>query len=691
MYRTPPSNPYADYSPSPFPPAALPPLPPPPTTARSERSLSRGRSHARTHSWSSRHRDDSDEEQEQPRDGEEEQPSMPVGLFSRQARSATRAQRSRSYSQPSPVSPTSAPASPLPSAPPSPSAPSPPPFALAVDTPLFAPTFTPRQLARLSRSSARVQAAEHARALKDERRERKAARKGSFRAEAKIAMGVLELVSESKKAREKGRSRSRGRGGERTSTGATEQRHGEGEDETVQQRLTGVFAEVEEHLSGSASSVPAASSRPGSAPAAAQAGGSGGLKNALLVGGGAAALLGLAGAGVEWWEHEKAVKEKERQAARAARAPSTASGPPSVTPSAVPVHPAIIPLASSSAAAASITRPLSAPLLPRSSAHPSAAPAEKVYLSSLTPQEHHLVRHAAAALLLKDRARGTLHEVFHRAVGGVEKMVEALERGAEGAAGMVKGRGERPQKLFHTPLPVLVRHEGVDSHHGLNPEGTVRVPEFVDHCVTALKQMDCTAEGILRKSASVQIVSQIIDALDHSDGNNMVIDLAALDPITLADIFKKFLAALPDPVLTGNLFKLFIACSHISHPSLRRRAMHLVICLMPRVNRDVMEVVFLFLNWLSQYAHVDLKVGNQMDLSNIARVMAPTLLRPHHRDPKPVELPSMVAAVLNLLEDQHVLHEIPLELAQVLHIQDQVPQHLHGDSAGLVQHLARLL
>lgn len=33
------------------------------------------------------------------------------------------------------------------------------------------------------------------------------------------------------------------------------------------------------------------------------------------------------------------------------------------------------------------------------------------------------------------------------------------------------------------------------------------------------------------------------------------------DPVTLADLFKQFLASLPDPVMTGHLFKLFIACS----------------------------------------------------------------------------------------------------------------------------------
>ena len=37
-------------------------------------------------------------------------------------------------------------------------------------------------------------------------------------------------------------------------------------------------------------------------------------------------------------------------------------------------------------------------------------------------------------------------------------------------------------------------------------------------------------------------------------------------------------------------------------------------------------------------------------------VMAPTLLRPSNRDPHPTELASMIAALVQVLEDQHVFH-----------------------------------
>lgn len=48
----------------------------------------------------------------------------------------------------------------------------------------------------------------------------------------------------------------------------------------------------------------------------------------------------------------------------------------------------------------------------------------------------------------------------------------------------------------------------------------------------------------------------------HSNGSNQtVLDLAKLDPVTLANLFTKFLGALPHPVLTHHLFGLFVATS----------------------------------------------------------------------------------------------------------------------------------
>ncbi|KAI5474490.1 hypothetical protein MNV49_003213 [Pseudohyphozyma bogoriensis] len=312
------------------------------------------------------------------------------------------------------------------------------------------------------------------------------------------------------------------------------------------------------------------------------------------------------------------------------------------------------------------------PSIPRSLPPPRQGRA-KVFMSELSKTEHYLVQHSAASLLLKEP------EIMS-VVGSFNGMVNLVSQGSS------RAHGGYNEELFGVSLKTLLKYESTQSHHGIGP-GTIKIPTFIDHCITALMQMDMTIEGILRVPGNQHLIKEIVNALNHPGGQGgYTVDLAAIDPLTLGSIFKKFLADLPDPVLTSHLFHLFLAASHIKNVAVRKRAMHLVVCMMPKANRDVMEVVFLFLDWLSTYAHINVKVGNRMDLSNIATVMAPTLLRPSSRDPHPAEVPAMIAAVLTLLEDQHILHEIPFELAKALHI----PLPPEKDSHSLLSRLSHI-
>lgn len=42
--------------------------------------------------------------------------------------------------------------------------------------------------------------------------------------------------------------------------------------------------------------------------------------------------------------------------------------------------------------------------------------------------------------------------------------------------------------LFGVDIKELTKHEGVESKHGIDPNAKIRVPEFLDHVITALKQ-----------------------------------------------------------------------------------------------------------------------------------------------------------------------------------------------------------
>lgn len=125
---------------------------------------------------------------------------------------------------------------------------------------------------------------------------------------------------------------------------------------------------------------------------------------------------------------------------------------------------------------------------------------------------------------------------------------------------------------------------------------------------------------------------------------------------------KAWFRALPHPLITGEVFELMVVCAKIPDVKWRRRMLHLCLCLLPKVSRDVLETILLFLDWFAQQAHIDFRIGNKMDLSAVAIVMAPTLLGPENRQPHPKAIPAMIAGLLTLLEDQHILNGEPLPL-----------------------------
>lgn len=208
------------------------------------------------------------------------------------------------------------------------------------------------------------------------------------------------------------------------------------------------------------------------------------------------------------------------------------------TPSRHPENPRAlnaVPPATAHPATASIPRPLA------SSSSPAGPPPPPTpYFSRLTPAQHHLVRHAAAALLLKQHHEHKgVHDALHRAIGGFEKMVKTLEAGMESAWRGAREHapeavvGTRPSstscvalfcrdgllvynrprrhlaELFGTPLKYLTTHEGVDSFHGADPHGTVRIPEFLDHCITAMMQAGASASRLfpfLRIATDLKLV-----------------------------------------------------------------------------------------------------------------------------------------------------------------------------------------
>lgn len=134
--------------------------------------------------------------------------------------------------------------------------------------------------------------------------------------------------------------------------------------------------------------------------------------------------------------------------------------------------------------------------------------------------------------------------------------------------------------MFGVPLEILVEKTGSDSQLGAT-NAQLRVPEFMDNVVSAMKQMgschcdfvcterhlpaisaDMSIEGIFRKNGNIKRLNSVAEALDRDASS---VSLSDDNPVQLAALLKKFLRDLPDPLMTFRLHKLFCAAQRKPH------------------------------------------------------------------------------------------------------------------------------
>ena len=284
--------------------------------------------------------------------------------------------------------------------------------------------------------------------------------------------------------------------------------------------------------------------------------------------------------------------------------------------------------------------------------------------SQLTPLDASIVRHFALINLTKT---GLGHLI------DVDDILELLDtRKNQWWNKIFKNNGKKDQKkkgIFGVPIEVLVHRTGSDSQQGSNPTTTLRVPEFIEDIVSTMRQQDMAVEGIFRKNGNIRRLQDISDQLDK---DSSIVTLSEENPVQLAALLKRFLREMPEPLLTCRLHKLFCAAATLPNPEDRKRCLHLLVLLLPRANRDTLEVLFVFLRWVASFSYRDEETGSRMDIANLATVITPSIL--YAKSGNPAREDSMVAinAVQQLLENQDDIYHVPLELMFVRH--DKVAQ-----------------
>ncbi|KAG9088052.1 hypothetical protein FS749_002460, partial [Ceratobasidium sp. UAMH 11750] len=279
-------------------------------------------------------------------------------------------------------------------------------------------------------------------------------------------------------------------------------------------------------------------------------------------------------------------------------------------------------------------------------------------IAELSPLELLVVKHVAMFHL----TRGPLREVVD-----LDELSELLEVKKNTFWGKLFKGGKDKQAIkkkgvFTVPLELLVEREGVESMLGAS-RSTVRIPTFIEDLVSAMKQMDMSVEGIFRKNGNIRRMNAVIEAIDRDPTS---VDLTQDNPVQLAALLKKFLREMPDPLLTYRLYKLLLAAQSVRDEKEKTKLLHYIVILLPKAHRDTMEVLFVFLKWVSLFSHVDEETGSKMDLVNLATVITPSILYSKGRDAAREESFAAIGIVTRLLEDQDLFFSVPDDFLWVL-------------------------
>jgi len=131
-------------------------------------------------------------------------------------------------------------------------------------------------------------------------------------------------------------------------------------------------------------------------------------------------------------------------------------------------------------------------------------------------------------------------------------------------------------------------------------------------------------KGIFRRAGLESRMQALREALTEVPGKT---DFTPYKMHDVSSVMKRFLRELPEPLFTFPLHDLFLISQKFPEPEVQTEVIHLVLLLLPRCNRDLVEVIVLFLRKLADKAvGQEEQEGNLMTSRNLATVFAPTVL-----------------------------------------------------------------
>lgn len=276
-------------------------------------------------------------------------------------------------------------------------------------------------------------------------------------------------------------------------------------------------------------------------------------------------------------------------------------------------------------------------------------PVKIKYYSELSKSEHFILRHIAVEAFLAirgDQSREDLVSLIQ-----TRKLPTFWDKFKFSGSEKTK-----PMNVFGTDLQELTKRYGVDSDLGVGP-AQLRIPIVVDDVVNSLRKKDMSVEGIFRLNGNIKNLRELTEQINKNPLKSP--DFHNYSAVQLAALLKKWLREMPTPLLTFNLFDLWISSRKTNDAAMCKRILQLTYCMLPRSHRNLLEVLLHFFRWVASFASTDEESGSKMDTHNLATVLAPNILisKNQSADGPPVQSGESYFLAIEVVNQMIEMHE----------------------------------
>lgn len=187
-------------------------------------------------------------------------------------------------------------------------------------------------------------------------------------------------------------------------------------------------------------------------------------------------------------------------------------------------------------------------------------------------------------------------------------------------------RKKQAETVTNVPIQKSVAYASVTLSNTVNP--ACRVPIIIYECCRYIREYGAQVEGIFRISGSERRVAVKYPEFDQPPNYGLNTSWDGYTIHDVAHILKKYLREIPEPLFTHDLYPYFMQILDVStDDTVRAKYTQCLVCLLPPAHLVSVEFLFDLLVEISRNAD-----RTQMTNSNLARVLAPTILRQANKE-----------------------------------------------------------